>query len=211
MYIDISYPIDCTMAIYPGNPMVYTERVQSIDKGDSANVTLITIGSHTGTHIDAQVHFVQGGETIDQIPLERTMGKARVIDATNRIEIDADYLTTLSIQKDEIILFKTDNSLCWECDRILDDYVTLSYEAADYLADCSIKLVGIDYLSIERPRNKRISGKSVHKSLLEKNILICEALKLKDVCDGEYEFYCMPLNIRGADGCPVRCVLKDYN
>lgn len=208
-YIDISYPIDNDIAIYPGNPAFDLERVQDIDCGDSVRISMISMGSHTGTHIDAPSHFIENGENLDTIPLERMNGKATVVDATNISDIDVELLQSIDIDRDSILLFKTNNSVVWECDSILNDYVTLTYEAADYLAEKKIKLVGIDYLTVERPRSKRIEGKSVHRSLLGNEILICEALKLKDISAGEYEFICLPLKIRGTDGSPVRCVLRN--
>lgn len=209
-WIDISYPMYTGMVIYPGNPDFRIERVHEIDEGGST-VSRVIFGTHTGTHIDAPSHFIPGGTTIDKIPLERMNGKAKVFDVTGFDEIDIKLLDGTDIQKDDILLFRTDNSLRWSCDRILDKYVTLTYDAADYLTQCGIRLVGIDYLTIERPRCDRVEGRSIHKTLLEKNILICEALNLKDVFEGEYTFYCIPLNILNADGCPVRCVIGCLN
>lgn len=207
-YIDISYHINNKMAIYPNNPEVNLEKVSDISAGNKTNVTRICLGSHTGTHIDAPSHFLRDGLTIDQIPLDRLNGKAKVIDATNRNEIDVYFLRSLNIEKDDILLLKTDNSYCWSCDRILDDYVSLSYDAAEYLVQKKIKLVGVDYLSVERPKIKRSIGISVHKILLEKNVLICEGLNLKVAVEGDYDFLCFPLCIDGLDGCPVRAVLS---
>ena len=181
--------------------------MQSIKLGDSANVSEIILGSHTGTHIDAPSHVIEGGMTIDEIPLENMNGKAKVVDVTGYDDIDRDFLSGYDIDADAILLFKTNTSLNWKCDSILEEYPTLTYEAADYLAERKIKMVGIDYLTIERPRRKRMDGKSVHKSLLWNNILICEALNLRDVAAGEYTFYCLPLKICNADGCPVRAAL----
>lgn len=207
--IDISWPLVPGMAIYPGNPDFKTEPVQDIRNGDSANVSRIVMGSHTGTHIDAPSHFIPGGATLDQIPLERMNGRAKVLDATGHGDIGVDLLSGAGLERGDIVLFRTDNSLAWACDSIPDDYVTLTYEAADYIAGAGVKLVGIDYLTIERPKSKRIPGKSVHKTLLGSGILICEGLRLKDVSPGEYEFRCLPLNIIGLDGCPARCVLEE--
>ncbi len=207
-YIDISYPLDESIAIYPGNPAFGIERVQDISRGDSTNVSRIIMGTHTGTHIDAPAHFIFGGNTIDQIPLDRINGNARVVDAMGCRDIDADLLCGIDIESDDIILFRTDNSNNWECDRILDDYVTLTYEAAEYLSKKRIKMVGIDYLTVERPRNRRIDGKSVHRTLLTSGIMIVEAVKLGNVDVGIYDFFCFPLRIIGLDGCPVRCALR---
>ncbi len=210
-YIDISFPLDNNIAIYPGNPPFCIELVQDIDCGDSSNVSRIMMGSHTGTHIDAPSHFFADGLKIDDLSLERMNGRAKLVDATGINAIDSIFLESVSIEADDIILFKTDNSLRWTCDNIFDEYVTLTYDAADYLSKKGIKLVGIDYLSIETPRIRRMAGKSIHKTLLKNGILICEALRLKNVSAGEYYFHCLPLCIRGADGCPVRACLSEYH
>ncbi len=206
--INISYTMFESMAIYPGNPEYSIRRVQSVENGDSATVSEVVFGTHTGTHIDAPSHIIPGGKTIDDIPLEKMNGKARVLDVTGFSDIDPSALSTYDIEADDIILLKTDNSLKWNCDRILDDYVTLTYDGADYLVSKGIKLVGIDYLTVERPRSRRENGRSVHRCLLEKEVLICEGLKLRNVQGGEYMFRCLPLSIHGADGCPVRAVLE---
>ena len=208
MYIDISYPLSTEMAIYPGNPYFEMKKVQDIEAGDAATVSRLVMGSHTGTHIDAPSHFIKGGKTIDQIPLEQMNGRAKVLDLTGYTDIDAPALRERGIGNGDIVLLKTDNSYSWHCDRILEDYVTLTYDAAELLARIEVKLVGIDYLTVERPRKKREQRKSVHEILLGSDILICEALNLKDVPEGEYGFYCLPLKIEGADGCPVRIVIE---
>ena len=210
MPTDISYMISSDMAVYPGNPFFRMNEIQSIKAGDSANVSEIILGTHTGTHIDAPSHFIDGGMTIDEIPLDRMNGKAKVIDVTGHGDIDKGFLSGCGIEADDILLFKTDTSLRWNCDSILGEYPTLTYEAAEYLAKKKIKMVGIDYLTIERPRGKREDGRSVHKSLLGQGVLICEALNLRDVVPGEYVFYCLPLKLNGADGCPVRAVLEPH-
>ncbi len=173
MFIDISYPMRNDMAIYPGNPAFHIEKISDVKNGDSVTISRIALGSHTGTHIDSPAHFLIGGLTVDQIPLERMNGKAKVLDLTGHDDITRELLETQIIEEEDIVLFKTDNSLNWKCDTLLEDYVTLTYEAAEYLAFRKVKAIGIDYLSIERPRNKRNKEKSVHRILLEKKILIC--------------------------------------
>lgn len=207
-FIEISYPINSNIAIYPGNPEFKLERELSIEKGDSTNVSLIRIGSHTGTHIDAPNHIFTDGPSLDLIPLERMNGRAKVFDVSGYKEINYTILKDFNIELDDIVLFRTDNSLKWSCDGVLDDYVTLTYESADYLAEKRIKMIGIDYMTIERPRAKREIGKSIHKKLLSNNVLILESLNLKNICIGEYELFCLPPLIEGLDGCTVRVVLQ---
>lgn len=207
--IDISYPIQMNMAIYPENPAFGLRRTKSVASGDGVEISEVKFGTHTGTHIDAPSHFIEGGETLDEIELDRMNGKAKVFDVTGYEDIDVSFLERQDIGSRDIVLFKTNNSLRWACDTVLDDFVTLTYEGAEYLADRGIRLAGIDYLTIERPHGKRTTGKSVHRSLLGEGILICEGLRLREVTEGEYVFHCLPLKIVGADGCPVRAVLDN--
>lgn len=212
-FIDISFPIDEKIAIYPNNPIYEIERVTDVDSGDNATVSRITMGTHTGTHIDAPAHFIQGGKTLDQIPLERMNGEAVVINFCGSVDdyptdITCEMLMQYDIHRDDIVILKTHNTDVWKGDRIIDDYVTLTYDAASYLVDIGVKMVGIDYLTIERPRHKREEGKSIHKTLLGNDVLICEGLSLASVLEGRYEFLCLPINVSGVDGLSVRCVMR---
>ncbi|MCI8972734.1 MAG: cyclase family protein [Lachnospiraceae bacterium] len=208
MLIDVSYPYTDSMAVYPNNPKFSIERVQDLEKGDSANVSLITIGSHTGTHMDAPSHFLPDGKTLDQIPLEAMNGTAKLLDLQGNKIITKELLENYEICAGDIIILKTDNSKVFHGDIVLNDYVTLDYEAAEYLVWKKIKMVCIDYMTIERPREKREQGRSVHSILLSNQILIAEALNLSNVEKGNYQLYCFPLNIVGADGASVRMVLS---
>lgn len=207
-FIDVSFPYDSSMAIYPDNPGFSVQRVQDLDKGDTANVSKISMGTHTGTHIDAPSHFIAGGKAIDEIPLEDMNGIAKVIDFRGNDGISREMLEGYSISAGDIIVLKTDNSKVFHGNSILEDYVTLDYCAAEYLAERKVKMVCIDYMTIEAPRAKRIPGKSVHSILLGNDALIAEALNLAKVEEGDYQLYCFPLNIIGADGVPVRIVLS---
>jgi len=208
MFIDVSYTYKETMGIYPNNPKFSCNKVQSLENGDGANVSEIVIGTHTGTHIDAPSHFIKGGKTIDQIPLEQMNGKAKLFDLQGNSEIARELLQKYDIEAGDIIILKTDNSKHFHMDAILEDYATLNYEAAEYLVEKKIKMVCIDYMTIERPRHKRVNGKSVHSILLSNDILIAEALKLHDINEGLYNLHCYPINVENADGVPVRIVLQ---
>lgn len=208
MLIDVSYPYNDAMVIYPNNPKFSIRQVQSLEKGDSANVSLLTIGSHTGTHIDAPSHFISGGNTIDQISLEAMNGTAKLFDLRGNADITRDVLSNCDIDTGDIIILKTDNSNVFYGDAVLNDYVTLDYDAATYLVEKRIKMVCIDYMTIERPRAKRIVGRNVHSILLSKNVLIAEMLNLTHVEKGIYQIFCFPINIVGADGAPARIVLR---
>lgn len=211
MLTDISFSYKSTMAIYPNNPGFSIQRVQDLEKGDGANVSLITMGSHTGTHIDAPAHFIAGGKTIDQLSLEAMNGIAKVFDMRGNAEITKTLLNRYEIYAGDIIILKTDNSKAFRGDVVLADYVTLDYEAAAYLADREVKLVGIDYMTIERPRLKRIPGQSVHTILLSREVLIIEALDLSKLEEGIYQLHCFPLNVTGADGVPARVAVSEVN
>lgn len=206
-YIDVSFPYRKDIAIYPANPEFIIERVQDIGKGDRANISLISMGSHTGTHIDVPSHFVKGGKTIDQLTLDEMNGVAKLFDLRGYGEITKELLEKHDINQGDIIMLKTDNSKMFHCDTVLNDYVTLDYKAAEYLVKKNIKMVCIDYMTIERPKQKRIQGISIHNILLSQEILIAETLKLDRVEEGEYQLFCFPLNVVGADGVPVRIVL----
>ncbi len=139
-FIDISYPLDSNMVIYPGNPGLEIRHVLDMEKSDSANVSLVSLGSHTGTHIDAPAHFIPGGSTIDEIPLDMMCGRAKVIDVTGVGDIEQEIIRNIGLNEEDIVLFKTDTSLNWSCDRIMDDYVTLSYDASEWLAKSRLSL-----------------------------------------------------------------------
>lgn len=208
MLIDISFPIMQGMAIYPGNPEFIFQRKLSLDEGDSANVSTICMGTHLGTHVDAPFHVIDNGKTIDEIPLESLNGNAIVLDLRGIDEINKKVLVSRGIKKGDIVLLKTNNSDCYLGRNVLDDYVSLTYDAAAYLAELEIKMVGIDYMTIERPRERRIKEKSIHRELLEAGINIIEGIDLRNVSCGQYHLHCFPLPIQGADGSPVRAVLE---
>lgn len=145
---------------------------------------------------------------MDQIPLEAMNGTAKLLDLQGNKIITKELLENYEICAGDIIILKTDNSKVFHGDIVLNDYVTLDYEAAEYLVWKKIKMVCIDYMTIERPREKREQGRSVHSILLSNQILIAEALNLSNVEKGNYQLYCFPLNIVGADGASVRMVLS---
>lgn len=205
-YIDISFSYDDGMAIYPANPQYICQKVSDMQKGDSCNVSKITLGTHTGTHIDAPSHFVQDGMPIDQLPLAWTNGRAKVLHIEETV-ITVECLKKYEVEKDDIIIFRTSNSDMFEGIRVLESYVTLDYEGAQYLVDKQVKMIGIDYMTIERPRELRELGKSVHTILLGNGIPVLETLDLRCVEEGEYALMCLPLKLQGSDGSPVRAVL----
>lgn len=205
-YIDISFPYYEGMTIYPNNPQYVCQKVSDMQNGDSCNVSRITLGTHTGTHIDAPAHFVQDGMTIDRLPLERINGKVKVLRINEEV-ITKECLEKYEIERDDILIFRTSNSDVFEGTRVLDAYVTLDYEGAQYLVDKKVRMIGIDYMTIERPGDLREPEKSVHTIILGNGIPVLETLDLRDVEEGEYTLMCLPLKLQGSDGSPVRAVL----
>lgn len=206
-YIDITYPLSEEIAIYPRNPGFSMEVHMSMENGDTCNVKTITMGTHTGTHIDAPNHVIAQGQTLDQIPLSRINGRGKVLDFTGQKEITRQELARRQLDNCPIILFKTDNSVQYGGKNVLMDYVTLDYDAARYLVQKNVTMIGIDYMTIEKSRAKRDGIHSIHEILLSQNIYILEGIDLRNVEEGEYEIYCFPLPLRNADGAPARVVL----
>ena len=205
-WIDISVPLKTGMVHWPDNPGVRIERSMDIGRGAHANVSNISFGSHTGTHMDAPVHFLQSGEGIDKLPMSVAIGRARVIQIEDPHSIKPGELVPHKIRKGERILFKTANSpRCWETDSFVPDFVHLSAEGAKFLIDRGVKMVGIDYLSVG---GYKADGSETHRYLLEAGIWIVEGLDLSQVEPGNYVLICLPLKIDGGDGAPARAVLK---
>ncbi len=199
MIIDISRKITENTYVYPDDPIFKKEIIF-----ENPQVSLLHLGSHTSTHIDSPAHFFKSMATVGDIDLNRICGKAKVIEIKNKNIIEKNDLIKYTIEKDDIILFKTSNSYIFDGEKPLSEYVSLSYEGALYLVEKEISLVGIDYISIEAESSINFD---VHKILLKNNIYIIETLDLKNIDEGEYKFYCLPLNIH-SDGCPVRCILE---
>ncbi len=202
---DISVPIRPGMIVYDGDPDVYLERVKSIAGGASANVSKIDFGVHTGTHVDAPGHFIDGAAGVETLPLEALVGPAYVVDATGISgNIDAATLAGLEIPADATrLIFKTTNSALWELDRFSADFYAITGDAAKALVARGVKLVGIDYLSIGPKGN----GVGTHVAFLEAGVVIVEGLDLRGVEPGAYQLACLPLKIVGSDGAPARAVL----
>ena len=200
MIKDISFKISEKTYVYDGDPSFQKSIVFK-----SPQVSLLSMGSHTGTHIDAPKHFFSNMEGISQIDLEKLCGKAKVIHIKGKYSIDICDLEKYNIKKGDIILFKTINSEKFNGENSLDEYCSIALNTSIYLAKKGINLVGIDYMTVE-PKNSE--DFSVHKTFLSNKICIVENLNLKYIDEGEYKFYCLPLNIENLDGCPVRCILE---
>jgi arylformamidase len=177
-----------------------------MEHGDIANVSKISMGSHSGTHMDAPLHFVRDGEGLDEMPLIATMGRARVIEIQDSESVKPRDLDPHEIRRGERILFKTQNSARgWPSAAFIEDFVYVSQEAARYLADRKIQTLGIDYLSVGGFYK---DGVETHQALLEAGIWIIEGLDLSQVEPGDYELICLPIKVEGSDGAPARAILR---
>ncbi len=204
---DISMPIRAPMPVYPGEPQPVIEPSSRISRGDGMNVSLITLGSHTGTHIDAPHHFLDGRETVDQLALDVLVGPALVVELPAAGEIGAADLQALGIPEAlERLVIKTRNSLFLVDDRFHADYAYLNAEAARWLVARGVRLVAFDYLSVEKMNAER---HEVHKTLLEAGVVIVEGVDLRLVPPNPYFLVCLPLRIEGCDGAPARAVLLE--
>jgi len=205
-WIDVSVPLRTGMVHWPDNPPVSIERMLDIERGDVATVSKLSMGAHTGTHMDAPLHFFRAGKGIDSMPLSATIGRARVIEIGDPQSIKPEELRPYQIQRDERILFKTRNSTrCWQTNDFVEDFVYISQEAARYLAAQQVQTVGIDYLSVGGFFK---DGVETHHALLEAGIWIIEGLNLSNVSPGIVELICLPLKIEGGDGAPARAILR---
>jgi arylformamidase len=191
---DVTVPIRTGMVTYPGDPTVTLERVQSIADGAVANLSRLDFGVHSGTHVDAPLHFIDGAPGAEQLPLAPLLGPARVVDAQSVDE----KLLPFDLRA-ERLLFKTRNSELWQRDSFVDEFVSLSEDGARLLIDLGVKLVGIDYLSV--------GDEGAHRALLGAGVIAIEGLDLRGVEAGDYDLICAPLKLVGSDGAPARVLL----
>ena len=206
-WIDVSVPLRSGMVRWPEDPPVRIERTLRIERGDEANFSVLSMGAHTGTHMDAPFHFLRSEKGMDRMPLDATVGPARVISIRNPRSITPEELRLHQIRRGERLLFKTRNSArCWKTNRFVENFVHFSLEAARYLARRRVKSVGIDYLSVGG--YGRDDGPAVHRVLLRAGIWIIEGLNLSRVRPGFYELFCLPLKIERGDGAPARAILR---
>lgn len=192
------------MLVWPGDSKVVI-KTQSSVKTDGVALSLLSFGSHTGTHIDAPSHFLDKGGTVDKIALNKLIGSCHLFDLTSikRKEILAEDLYPLPIKQGDRVLFKTGNFALLKKSTFPKDYISLSEKGADYLVDKGVLLVGTDFLGIEK---RGSLGHPVHKRLLQAKVVIVEGLELSRVKEGRYHIICLPLRV-GSDGAPARVLL----
>ncbi len=204
---DISVPINNRMVSWPGDPGVRVERVLELAQGDPATVSHLSMGSHTGTHVDAFSHFKREGKPLDAMDLSIYVGEAVVVEIADPKRITARELSGFDWTGVERVLFKTRNSSReWYNEPFDESFVHISPDGADFLIEKGIRLVGIDYLSVE---GYHADGAPCHHRLMDHGIYIVEGLYLKNIQPGRYELICLPLKVEDGDGAPARVVLRD--
>ena len=202
---DLSIPVRTGGLIYPGNPEIMIESQQAISQGAGANVSRISFGSHTGTHVDAAKHFFDSGETVDRIAIDRLVGPAVLIVLDESLKsVGASDLERHDLGNHTRILIRTRNSSFLADPEFHRDYTYLAPDAAEYLVEKGVDLVGVDYLSIEQFHS---GHHRTHRTLLERNVVIVEGLRLGGIMPGVYDFICLPLRLEGLDGAPARAIL----
>lgn len=204
---DITVPLSNDVPVYEGDPKVEITTANSIEKGDAANVSKLCFGAHTATHVDAPNHFIEGARKVNELDLYKLVGTCRVVEIDKSVmAIEARHVADL--ENAERVLFKTRNSDFWNnlAQGFRTDFTYIEPEAAQILVEKGVKLVGIDYLSVEKFGSKDFR---THITLLEKEVIIIEGLDLREVSAGDYELICLPLKIASGtgDGAPARVVL----
>jgi arylformamidase len=203
-WVDVTLPLAAGMVVYEGDPPVEVVPALALAHGDHANVSRLTLGSHTGTHVDAPRHFIPDGQTVDRLALDTLLGPVRVVGCPPG-PIEPGALARVDLSSERRLILKTGNSALWDRGRFVRDYQALTLATARVLAEARIGLVGIDYLSVE---SFRAPGFPVHRCLLEAGIVVLEGLDLSAVEAGRYELCCLPLRIRDGDGAPARVLLR---
>ena len=199
-FYDVSLTIKEGMIVYPGNPTPSIRRYASIPR-DKVNESLITLGSHTGTHVDSKLHIRNNADGAEALPIDSFYGKCKVLDLTHvEREIHREDLEEYPIENGDIILLKTSNSKLGYRE-FRKDFVHVKLDAAEYLVNAGVKTLGFDYLSV-----KKFGGDDeVHEVLIDK-LTLFEGLNLAEVPEGEYVFVGLPLRI-DCDGAPARVIL----
>jgi arylformamidase len=204
---DISVSIHPKLPVWPGDPQVVLERYRQQSKGDASNDSRLACSVHCGTHIDAPAHFIENGATVEQLPLDSLVGSATVVQFSRIDRITPHLLETRRIDSHtDRLLIKTKNSELWSdpAHAFYPKFVALSAESARWIVNRGIKLVGIDYLSIQMFNDTQ---PLTHRILLEAGVIILEGLDLRNIKPGTYQLICLPLKLTGSDGAPARAIL----
>lgn len=204
--IDISVGLHSEMPVWPGSDKFSLERIMRLEEGDEANVSQMNTEVHIGTHVDAPRHFVANGKTVEQLSLDILIGKVMVAEITEVSSITVKDLEALDLPQDtQRLLLHTRNSQLWEnkVTEFQKDFVALTSDAAQWIVDRGILLIGVDYLSVQRYYDSPLT----HEILLGAETIVIEGLNLYGVKSGQYHLTCLPLKLLGAEGSPARAVL----
>jgi len=204
IYHDLTLELSPETVVVPGDPRPQFREVKSISRGDVLNLTNLSFGTHTGTHIDVPKHINDNGLTVDRLGFDRLLGPARVIEIRDRRAIERADLEKHALKREMIVLLKTDNCRLINACAFDPDFAYLTRDAAEYLVESGVKTVGFDYFSVERLDNPLLD---VHSVLLSGDVVIIEGLDLTAVEPGRYEMVALPLKVRNGDGGPTRVVL----
>lgn len=203
--IDVTVPLSAAVPTFPGDPPFLVEPTHRIAAGEPYNVSRLVLGSHSGTHVDAPFHFLDGAATVDELPLEALIGPARVVDAGAAPSVGPEEVRRWDLAGVRRLLVKTRNAGLLRGAPFREDFVWLEPEAARELAGRRLLLLGWDYLSIERFGSPDFAA---HHALLGAGVAVVEGLDLADVEPGDYRLACLPLRVAGGDGAPARVVLE---
>ena len=207
-WYDISVPLKQGMSTYPGDPPFKVYRISDVNLGGKVTMSFMEATTHTGTHIDAPLHFIPGASSISDMPLDATVGKARVIEIKDKQKIRVPELEKHNIKKGERLLFKTRNSpITYESPTFVEDYVYFDTPAAEYLANKGIILVGLDNITVGHYKEPGNLTK-IHRIFLEAGIYILEDCALGGVPAGDYELLCLPLLMYNGEAGPCRAILR---
>jgi len=205
--IDITVPLTIEMPIWPGCKGIWITHIMRLENGDSSNVSRLDINLHTGTHVDAPRHFLQNGKTVEHLPLDVLVGPSYVAHLPDATDVTPRNLTDLNLPSGtKRLLLRTRNSELWaaKTTEFKEDFVALTHEAAQWIVDKKIRLIGVDYLSIQRYSD----DSRTHQILLGAGTIALEGLNLSNVKTGFYELICLPLSLVGAEASPARAILR---
>lgn len=206
-WTDVSVAIRSEMPNWPGNPPVWVREVEPFQQDDPARVSVLSMSSHTGTHLDAPAHYLEHGSTIDEMPPGVGLGPAHVVHVEEAAVVEPEHFDGVDLDRVDRLLVRTRNSpAVWEQEGFVDTYAHLSTEAAEHLAEADLDLLGVDYLSVAGYQRNETP---VHRALLDAGTWILEGLNLAGVPAGEVELACLPLKVEGCDGAPARALVRE--
>lgn len=213
-WIDISYPLSDDMVHWPNDNLPpHIDWILDKAKGSMAYMLQLNINGRHGTHISAPCHYMaeqipNNRKSVDEMPLDTIIGPARVIEIKSKVSIEPEELKPYNIQAGERILFKTINSSYYKKGKFVPDYVYVSQAAANFLVDKKVSVIGMDYIVTGGPFKDMQKLAQVHITLLAKGIWLLETIDLSKVEAGQYEIYCLPIRVKGADAAPARAALR---